>query len=112
MMAVSPEGAVGISWFDACIDRAAFKGNFRCREFFFAVSVDGNESFLPEVKVSSAKLCPVTPKNGEVGLRFPSGGDYTGLVAAPGRRFHLVWSDSRNGIYELWTATAVVEAGE
>lgn len=112
MMAVSPEGVVGVSWYDGRNDRAAFKGNFRCQEFFFTVSLDGGESFLPEVKVSGGKSCPLTPKNGEVGLRFPAGGDYSGLVAAPGGRFHLVWSDSRNGVFELWTATAIVKAQE
>jgi hypothetical protein len=75
---------------------------------FFTASRDGGETFLPEVKVSSAENCPITPANGEAGWRWPTGGDYHGLAADAAGRFHLVWADSRDGIYQLRTASATV----
>jgi hypothetical protein len=108
VIAVNQEGIVGVTWYDGRSDPGVFKGFFRCQELYFAASLDGGETFLPEMKVSTGKSCPLSPKNGDVGLRFPAGGDYSGLVAGPDHSFYLLWSDSRNGVYQLWTATVKV----
>ena len=60
------------------------------------------------MKVSSAKNCPNTVANGQVAERWPAGGDYHGLAAAANGQFHLVWADSRDGIYKLRTATVAL----
>src|SRR2546426_994222 len=107
-IAVNRDGIVGISWYDARNDRDESKGKYRCQEIFFTASVDGGRTFLPEVKVSSAKNCPNTAANGQVAERWPAGGDYHGLAAAANGEFHLVWADSRDGIYKLRTATVAL----
>ncbi len=105
MLAVSKQGVVGVSWYDARSDRATYKQFLRCQELYFTASLDGGATFLPEVKISEAQSCPLSAKNGDAGIRWPAGGDYTGLATTPDGRFHLLWSDSRNGVYQLWTAT-------
>ena len=107
-IAVNRDGVVAIAWYDARNDRSTIKGNFRCQEVFFAASVDGGVTFLPEVKVSTKPTCPATPRNVETALRFPAGGEYMGMAAASDRSFRLLWSDSRNEIYRLYTATVSV----
>jgi hypothetical protein len=60
------------------------------------------------MKVSSAENCPITAANGEAGWLWPAGEDYHGLTAKPDGSFHLLWADSRDGIYQLRNATAKV----
>src|SRR2546428_957411 len=50
------------------------------------------------------------PQNGEVGWRFPAGGDYMGFAAAPDGQFVLLWADSRSEMYQLRTATLKVNS--
>jgi hypothetical protein len=108
-VAINRDGVLGISWYDARNDRAVYKGMYRCQELFFTASLDSGRTFLPEVKVSSGKNCPDTPANGEAGRRWPAGGDYHGLAAAADGRFHVLWADSREGIYQLRIASIHVD---
>ncbi len=108
MIAVNREGVVGLSWYDSREDPRGYRNNFRCQNLFFTASLDGGRTFLPEVKISSTENCPITPANGEAGWRWPTGGDYHGLAADAAGRFQLLWADSRDGIYQLRTATATV----
>src|SRR5579859_2506858 len=108
--AVNRDHVVGVAWYDGSEDSHAVKRSLRCQSVYFAASLDGGKSFLPEVKVSTAHSCPQTPRNGEAGTRWEAGGDYMGLVADADGVFHLLWSDSRSGIYELWTSTIRVRA--
>jgi hypothetical protein len=110
VIAVSRVGVVGISWYDARNDRDGSEGEYRCQEVFFTASMDGGLTFLPEEKVSSAKNCANQPGNGQVARRWPAGGDYHGLAAAADGRFHVVWADNRDGIYQLRTAVVAVNA--
>ncbi|HEY8148011.1 MAG TPA: hypothetical protein VIK51_03715 [Vicinamibacteria bacterium] len=109
-IAVNSDGVVAIAWYDARGDRSTIKGNFRCQEIFFTASVDGGVTFLQEVKVSTKPSCAATPRNVETALRFPAGGEYMGLVAAPDGSFRLLWSDSRSEVYGLYTATVSVRS--
>jgi hypothetical protein len=108
-IAVNKDGVVGVAWSDGRGDGSTIKGSFRCTEIFFAASLDGGATFLPEVKVSSGKSCPAAPENVGVALRFPAGGEYMGLAAAADGTFRLLWADSRSGIYQLRIATVSVE---
>jgi hypothetical protein len=81
-----------------------------CQEVFFTASLDGGQTFLPEVKVSSEKSCPMSSENGEAAWRWPAGGDYMGLATDADGRFTMVWADSRRGVYGLRTATLRVNA--
>ncbi|MEJ7863055.1 MAG: sialidase family protein [Pyrinomonadaceae bacterium] len=107
---VNRNGVVGIAWYDSRNDPRQSRGTFRCQDIYFSASLDGGKTFLPEVKVSSAENCPDTPANGEAGRHWLAGGDYFGLAADANGEFHLLWSDSRDGIYQLRTATVKVAA--
>jgi hypothetical protein len=110
MIAVDRNGVVGIGWYDGRRDANHWKGWLRCQQLYFTVSFDGGSTFVPEVLVSSAESCPVTldSKNGDAAFRFPSGGDYWGLIPGSNGQFHFVWSDSRTGLFELRSASVVV----
>lgn len=103
-IAVNKDGIAGVTWYE----RRKEAG--KCQHVFFTASLDGGKSFLPEARVSSALSCPDTPRNGGSATRWPGGGDYSGLVASADGSFHVVWSDSRTGIYQLWTARVQVNA--
>lgn len=105
---VGTDGVVGVAWYDG---RHATDG--ACWDLYFSASLDGGETFLPNVRVSEETACSNVPGNvverggGErfdVARRWPSGGDYFGLVVLPGGAFQLLWADSRTGVYQLWTA--------
>lgn len=109
VIAVNRDGVVGVTWYDARHDPRTYRSDFRCQDLYFAASLDGGRTFLPEVKVSSAENCPDTPANGETGRRWSAGGDYHGLAAAADGSFHVLWTDSRDGIYKPRTATIHVD---
>jgi hypothetical protein len=109
-MAVNKDGIVGVAWYDGRNDPGIIKGIFRCQDIYFAASVDGGETFLPEVKVSTKSSCPASPQNVQTALRFPAGGEYIGMIATPDRAFHILWSDNRAGTYQLRFVTAKVNA--
>lgn len=107
-IAVNRDGVVGVSWYDGRDDPRGYRDSFACQHIYFSASLDGGQAFLPAVKVSSAENCPDTPANGEAGRRWKAGGEYHGLAAAADGKFHLLWTDSREGIYQL--RSAVVQA--
>lgn len=112
-IAVNKDGVVGVAWYDRRNDSTN-----KCSEISFTASVDGGKTLLPSVRVSTARSCPDVPGNivrpdlgGDsfgVAARWPAGGDYSGLAAGADGRFHLLWSDSRTGVYQNWTATVRV----
>jgi len=104
-IAVNRDGVVGVTWYER-----RKEGGRECQHLYFAASLDGGKTFLPEARVSSAASCPETPRNGGSAKRWPAGGDYSGLAAAADGSFHAFWSDSRDGIYQLWTARIKVNA--
>lgn len=104
-VAVNRDGVVGVTWYERRTD-----GDRQCQHLYFTASLDGGKTFLPEVRVSSAPSCPDTARNGRVATRWPEGGDYSGLAAAADGTFHVLWPDSRDGIYRLWTAPVTVKA--
>ena len=107
-IAVNQSGVIVIAWIDARNDRSTMKGNLRCKDVFITASTDGGFTFAPEVRVSSKSSCPATPRNVDVALRFPAGGDYMGLAPGVEGSFHLLWSDSRTGLYRLYAADVTV----
>ena len=104
MIAVGGHGTVGISWYQDSQESDSSTQTSGCQKLFFSASLDGGATLSNPVKVSSDPSCSSSRKNGEAGRRWPAGGDYIGLHATPDGVFHLVWSDARNGVYELWTA--------
>ncbi len=117
-IAVNRDGVVGISW----LDTRQSSGGDRV-DAYFAASVDGGESFLPAVRVSSESSTPTSVGNltldlrewnhGETGITAflnsayafrPDGGDYMGLASDVEGGFHYVWADSRTGSVQIWTS--------
>lgn len=100
-LTVNHRGVLGVAWTDA---RHAYEGD-DCYDIYFTASLDGGESFLSERRITEATSCPKVEENGAIGRIFaPSGGDYIGMIAESDGRFRLMWSDARNGPFELWTA--------
>jgi len=125
-MTVNSSGVLGLLWLDT--REHADEGLFNA---YFAASLDGGDSFLPAVKVSSAPsdhdgpgnvaLAPdAYSYNGKLHLsftsaasRWPAGGDYIGLVADRTGAFWPLWPDARTGTFQLYTAKLrVVEPPE
>jgi len=122
-IAVNKEGTIAVTWFDARNGKTA-----KQYDQFMAVSVDGGDSFLPPVRVSSAtsdsagrgnsQISPMVFKDEDKSVhlsflsaasRWGSGGDYMGLTADKDGVFHPFWADSRSGTFQVYTATVRVE---
>lgn len=100
-VAVGPDGAVVVAWYDTRHDPGA-----RCFDLYVSASVDGGATFLPNARVTPETSCPgASDAQQGVAARWRFGGDYSGLAADADGRFHLLWADSRTGVYQLWTAT-------
>ena len=102
---VNKDGVVGVTWYER-----RREADRECQHVHFSASLDGGKTFLPAARVSTAASCPDTPRNGGSAKRWAAGGDYSGLAASPDGDFHVLWADSRNGIYQLWTARVSVKA--
>jgi hypothetical protein len=104
-IAVNVDGVVGVMWLGR-------SGNADpCSHVFFSASVNGGESFLEPLRVSTNQSCPARdPRNAAAHERRPlGGGDYNGLAATADGAFHIVWADARDGMYRLRHASVIVE---
>ena len=124
MLAVNPDGVVGVFWYDT----AGFPKRDRY-DAYFAASQDGGATFLRKVRVSSDTSRPMGAGNMRPGplqteergmfvidflsgfSRYPGGGDYIGMTAASDGAFHPFWSDARSGTFQLYSA-AIRVGGE
>lgn len=104
VIAVNNEGVVAVAWMDRRDDPAG-----DCYAPYIAVSTDGGATFSRSARVATALSCPDASRTGQAGMRFRTGGDYFGLVGAVDGRFHVLWPDARDGIFNLRTATVSVE---
>jgi len=123
MLGVNLEGVVGVAWFDG---RSAVE--HKGYDVYFTASLDGGNTFLPPVRVSSATSMPIaglniTPaadisessRQGEAVLSMTSpfsqratGGDNSSMAVDALGRFHPFWADAREGAWQLYTATVRV----
>jgi hypothetical protein len=116
---VSKDGTLAVAWNDR---RGDPKNS--CYRLYYAVSLDGGETFLPNVRASEQPTCPAAPGNWaliafsphEVGYaghvptigiraaaeRFPNGGDTQGLVAGNDGIFRSAWINGESGVMQLW----------
>jgi len=122
VVAVNKDGVLGALWLDT---RNSPDGTRY--EAFFAASLDGGETFLPSVVVSSEPSLQRGPGNvavnpmvskyqGEGVLSFLSaytrwgqGGDYIGMATDRRGVFFPLWPDARSGTFQLYTAAIRVE---
>lgn len=117
-VAVNSDGVVGILWLDT-------RSSPRDDEYdvYFTASLDGGETFLPAVRVSSASSRPNGAGNLRPAMhplrqrgdtlvmdfltafsRWRDAGDYIGLTASASGAFHAVWPDARTGTFQLQTS--------
>ena len=100
-VAVDRKGRVAVFFNDRRNDRS----NWLC-DVYAAVSIDGAQTFLPNIRVSQHSFDPHlngfsgTGDNTDV-KRFRFFGDYLGITAA-GESFYAAWSDTRDGGGLLW----------
>jgi hypothetical protein len=131
-VAVNNRGVVAIAWYDRRNDP---KGN--CHQLFVSASVDGGETFLPNVQASQPLTCPNSPGNWKIygnttlskwydfdspdgnnvwvvdlttpAVTFTNGGDTSGLAAGPDGVFHSAWINGPNGIMQLYSTAFSVQ---
>ncbi len=121
-LTVNKDGVLGITWFDARHEKGT-----RGYDQYFTASLDGGETFLPPVRVSSETSVPLGAGNmvpspstytskGITRLslltsatRWGSGGDYMGLTSELDGTFRPFWADSRSGTFHIYTAAVTVE---
>ena len=108
-VAVNPQGVIAVAWMQRTDE--ADDG----LEPHVTVSVDGGITFAQAVRVSDTEsvLDSRVPGNiyedYDVARRWPSGGDYFGLASGNNGVFHIVWADSRTGVFQLWSARITVK---
>jgi hypothetical protein len=120
VVAVNPQGVVGVMWFD----RRDFLNNLGWSVRFRA-SLDGGETFFPSVKVSNMDYDPARGRvylfGGAEGLAVQStntlsipwfvfhGGHTMGFTADANGGFHPLWIANPTGIPQLWTTDITVD---
>lgn len=120
-LAVNDRGVVGVIW----NDRRTHKDD--CYDLYFSASLDGGETFLPNVTTGRKATCPLAsgnwkpsakisayPKTEEgvsvegqglnvlmISTRFPGGGDTQGLDSDADGVFHAAWIDGSSGVMQI-----------
>ena len=128
-IAVNNRGVVGLTW----NDRRNHKDE--CYDLYFSASLDGGETFLPNVTTGRKATCSLAPGNwvpradisaypkteegqsveGQglnvlmISTRFPGGGDTQGLDSDEGGVFHAAWIDGSSGVMQLAATTFAVQ---
>jgi Neuraminidase (sialidase) len=100
---VNTNGVVGISWMDG-----QHSDDQKSYDVYFSISMDGGGSFQRPVRITEVSSNPRTEANGDVGNKFIGGGHYLGLTSKPDGSFQLIWSDSRNGMFQLQTCNVKI----
>jgi hypothetical protein len=120
-IAVNHDGLVGVMWYDRRDDPNNVGYHVR-----FTASLDGGDSWLPSVRVSTAgnsfegsetpSLFGIVFPVDAGGIRWVIGdnawhtnGHTAGLAAAADGSFHPVWVDNRTGLPQMWTAAIAVK---
>ena len=100
-VAVNRAGVVGVRW-------TAWPENqlTMCTDIYFAASLDGGASFLPDKQISSATACCDTRQTER---RMCWGGEYSGMATGADGAFHAIWTDTRTGVPQNWMATVKVQ---
>lgn len=102
-VAVNKDGMVGISWVDG-----QHSADQRSYDVYFTISKDGGESFQRPIRVTDVSSNPRTKENADVANKFQPGGHYLGITTKTDGSFQLIWSDSRNGFFQLQTSNIKV----
>ncbi len=96
MLAVNKQGIVALAWYDRRNDP-----DNNCQDIYFTASMDGGNTFVSPVRISTEISCPNSEGNGQTYTSWPGGGDYSSMTTDSNGLFHIIWSDSRNGTAQL-----------
>lgn len=128
VIAVNKNGVVGVAWYDRRETRDDLGWYVR-----FSASLDGGETFLPSVRVSSAPEVhkrdaalpiwvyaeggggfPIYRRDSRIAINISTdqgedaGGDTAGMATDGNGNFHPVWVDNRTGVLQMWTSNIAV----
>lgn len=120
VVAVNPDGIVGVMWYDKRDVRGGLGYYVR-----FATSLDGGETWQTSVRVSESPKnfetqspSPITGgvwRNSGGSLSFVlrryewiAGGHTAGLATDTEGAFHPFWVDNRTGVSQIWTSSVTV----
>ncbi len=130
-IAVNKDGTVAVIFNDRRDDPKS-----SCFQLYLAVSLDGGETFLPNVKASEKPTCPAAPGNWMKGVEaeggpfpfaahseqtkpyislaseFPAaadGGETQGLAADTAGAFDVAWINGETGVMQLWSKSFSVD---
>ncbi|HKO42986.1 MAG TPA: sialidase family protein [Pyrinomonadaceae bacterium] len=124
VIAVNNAGVVGVYWYD----RRDHPDN-RGWDIWFTASLDGGETWSPNLRVSEKSnifnsktswpvilpVLPTAPAGGPatvelwVNQMLIFGGDTTGITTDAKGSFHLAWADNRTNTLQLWTSAVTVK---
>jgi hypothetical protein len=92
-LCVSPDGVVSIVFYDRRHDPSNL-----LMDLYLAQSHDGGNTIEPNLRVSTVSSDPTASRAGLIG-------EYIGLAASSGERIHPVWTDTRHGDQDVFTAS-------
>ena len=115
-IAVNQSGILAVGWYDAGDSENKVERSVR-----LTASLDGGDTFLPSVEISSSphranegESWPLYAAAGIVGkdiqldvtryLKHITGGETWGLTTDSTGQFHALWVDDRSGIDQMWTS--------
>ena len=93
--AVNSSGVLMVTW----VDSRNHEGG--CWDIYGAASLDGGETYLPEVRITRDLSCPEFEHNGGAAGRWRWGGDYRGITTDRSDSFYAVWAGTRSGVYQI-----------
>ncbi len=119
-IAVNRDGVVSVIWNDRRDDPKN-----ECYRLYASASLDGGDTFFPNVQVSPHPTCTNAPGNwlpnifaapdgiimSGVPDRFANGGETQGLVAGPDGRFNVTWINGETGVMQIWYTDLTVQLG-
>jgi len=99
-LGVNRDGILVVAWMDG-----RSSPGHRCEQsLFVAASIDGGQSFVPAVRISSTPRCDDQTRVGS-----STGGDYFGLAPASDGSFRVLWAEMHDGVKQLVTTIVRVD---
>lgn len=99
IIAINKDGVVGVAWYDNVLTASEDCWDVR----FSSTGNIQDDSFKSPVRISSETFC--TTHQGQLldgARRWKYGGDYFGLSVDSRGQFHIAWSDTRSGVYQVY----------
>jgi len=113
--AINNEGIIAHFWMDSRDDSTG-----KCFTPYFAYSVDERTTYEANIALFDEPVCNDTKANNTpygneqrpeytIYDRWKRGGDYQALRALPNGSFIAIWSDSRDGVYQIYSRVIKID---